>query len=106
MMHRLSGWQRLGLIISVFWIVGSFFAIRFWEYNEAVDYASTVLSRCTAADRTFDECYASTEKWRLAARTIYWPNIFLGSLVPVPLLWLVGWGILKMTHWVKAGFAT
>jgi hypothetical protein len=106
MMQRLSGWQRLGLIISVCWIVGSFFGLRFYQYNEGMNIARAAVGVCTTGGGSFDRCYDSSAALRLIARTIYWPPLLLVSLGPIPLLWLVGWAVIRAGRWLRAGFAT
>jgi hypothetical protein len=104
-MRRLSGWQRLGIVISIIWLVGSVTAVRVSQYSEGLTRAHAGVDICTSFEhRSFDECYAENEPLRQSARTIYWPPILLVAMVPIPVFWLLGWATFKTARWVRAGF--
>jgi hypothetical protein len=104
MMQRLGGWQRLGLIISVCWAVGSFIALRFHLYNQGLSSANAFVGLCTSLQKPFEQCWAENAEYRRIATEFYWPPLLVVSLGPLPFLWLVGWASIKMARWVRAGF--
>jgi hypothetical protein len=106
MMQRLGGWQRLGLIISVCWVVGSFIVLRFYTYRQGISSANAFVGLCTSAGKPFDQCWTEIDEYRRIATEVYWPPLLIVSLGPLPLFWLLGWAIIRTTRWIRAGFVT
>jgi hypothetical protein len=104
MTRRLSGWQRIGVVISVCWLIGSFVGLRLYQYNRGEDSARAFLSLCVTPTKTFDQCWNEILPYRQSAMAPYWPPILFFSMVPIPIFWLVGWGTIKTVRWIKAGF--
>src|SRR6266849_508340 len=105
MMNRLSGWQRLGLVISICWAITSFLGLRIHQYNQGLEQGRAMVGLCTTAGRSFNECWDESSEFRHIAIAPDWPPIFLIALGPIPVFWLLGWAIIKTTRWVRAGFA-
>ncbi len=104
-MQRLSGWQRLGLVLTVCWAVGNFVGLRMYQYNNGLNAAHAALGLCTTAGKAFDQCWSETSDFRRMSIEPYWPPVFLVALGPIPFVWLFGWVIIKTGRWVGAGFA-
>src|SRR3954470_4534814 len=106
MLHRIGGWQRLGLIISICWAVGSFIAFRYHLYNQGVESANAFVGLCVSAGKSFNQCWTDIAEYRRIATQIYWPPLVIVSLGPIAPFWLLGWAVIKTTRWVRAGFAS
>ena len=106
MTHRLGGWQRLGVVISVCWLVGSFVGFRAHQYQQGMDSANAAVRLCSAypAQKTFDQCWDENLPYRQSALAPYWPPILFVSLAPIPLFWFFGWTVIAVVRWVRAGF--
>jgi hypothetical protein len=105
-MRRLSGWQRLGLVVTVCWAVGAFVVVRWFQYHHGLDAANASVGLCTTAGKEFDQCWNENLEFRRAMIEPYWPPVFLVAFGPVPFFWLFGWAVVKTVRWVSAGFAT
>jgi len=107
-MKRLSGWQRLGVVVSVVWLVSSFVWVRWHRYQRDMDIAKEALGLCATSrpndnwQENFNRCWE--ENTPLRKSPFYWPPILAFSLIPIPLFWLFGWAVLGTTRWVRAGF--
>ncbi len=104
-MMRVSGWQRLALVVSICWMVGAFIGMRANQYNNGVSAAQADMMICmNFPNANLQQCRERNGTFRLAMIEWYWPPILLVTLVPVPLFWLFGWLALKTSRWVRAGF--
>ena len=104
-MSRLSGWQRLGLIITVCWVIGSLVGGRLYQRHNDQESVTAMMSLCTAFGKSFSQCWEQTASYRNIVSQPYWPPILLIAFVPVPLFWMFGWAAIKTTRWVRSGFA-
>lgn len=129
---HLNGWQRLGVIASVLWLVGGFFGgvaiyvgdqtapvLAEYQLCEAVAdqkqqnyYRQQAIAQEShapfrAAD-TLDADYAKClrdegEQWNAAITGRWW--VALGfAVVPLLLVWGFAWLCVRLYRWVRAGF--
>jgi hypothetical protein len=111
MTRRLSGWQRIGVVVSVCWFVGSCASSRFIQYHRGLDSAKAAVALCAAFPnqppyKTFDQCWDENSSYRQSALAPYWPLILFLAIVPIPIFWIFGWIALWATRWVRAGFVS
>ena len=114
-MKALSGWQRIGIVISVLWLLG------FPLYLALVDHNSNLDAKIAdwVADCAAHRLQIVPNKDPIAAAEICrqtnplvpmapWDafNMWLALLVwgPVILLWLVSWIVLATVRWIRRGF--
>ena len=46
MKPRLSGWQRIGVVVSILWLVGSFITFSIMQIHAGEELANTVFQLC------------------------------------------------------------
>ena len=112
---RLNGWQRIGIVASVVWVIGG----GFWGNTVGLsqgDYVKLTLEQCLAArsiqpdgtiprDADWGPCYAKFEKdWPEAVKD-HWYYAAAFAFIPIPLAWLVVWGMVSLARWIRAGFS-
>ena len=101
---RLNGWQRIGVVASVLWAIGG----AYWGNNIRLHEGDWVLenySACLHAPHSdWAECEKKLDKdWpaAISGRGLY--AAFVG-LVPIPLGWLMVYGIVALARWIRTGF--
>jgi len=111
----MSGWQRIGIILSIIWLlVGGW-----WGRTLIFDYVgwktSAQLDLCVARNKAqFGEngpyekiwtpCWAEhTSNFTKNAEGHWWTTLAF-ALIPIPFGWLIGWGLIATSRWVKRGF--
>lgn len=101
---RLNGWQRIGFLISVVWLFGG----AFWGNEIGLrqgDWASLQLQSCCAGpNANLDACDQEFRKAWSAAISDHWAYAGFVGIVPIPLGWLIVYGIIALVHWIRAGF--
>jgi hypothetical protein len=100
---KLNGWQRIGVIASVVWVVGSFLYVRKQQMKFGLDYAKFHFDMCMSHSVVAD-CVAKMDKELVTAYQIGWEEVIVYTLLPVPLAWLVAYIAIKIFKWVKKGF--
>jgi hypothetical protein len=118
--RAMSGWQRIGVVISVLWLVGLPIYLQMHEnqriYNLVMNCIDARLPGDAAAGATFDQVlqyctrvYGPYWSWgelvRLFRDDVFvfvWFSGFL--LAPIVLFWLVDWIVLSTVRWVRRGF--
>jgi hypothetical protein len=94
----MSGWQRIGVVVSVLWFVGLpvFFMIA---ANPGVSPAD-VIALFFGTGKAFECGNPCSPSARWDMMFVMW-TFLLG---PIVLLWLVGWIVLGTVRWVRRGF--
>jgi hypothetical protein len=103
---RLSLWQRLGIVLSVVWIIGSFAYCLHRDMSHRSGAAEAVFGLCmTGPSPRLNECQSRYEKTKAdyARIPFYWPNPLILGFGPLPFFWLGGWIFLALTRWVMRG---
>jgi hypothetical protein len=110
----MGGWKRLGIVVSVIWMIGA--PLYFWHsYDaEARKSADDYYERCTKPFTNEsghlsvdDTCLASSDEVmrRFRERPDYgWPAWVLGAAVWLAFGWLAAWGLIATARWVARGF--
>jgi hypothetical protein len=118
----MSGWQRIGVVISVLWILAapSYFVIS--SYQDAGAYYRRCLGRIPDSDtkpedvgKAMQDC--ATEERRMVASPARFMQILLFQedsfegllswgiiLVPIAIFWIIGGIVLATLRWIGRGF--
>ena len=121
----MSGWQRIGVVISVLWLVGpplyvmigDHYRVRGYVVNCSIGREQVIeaherrildiTERRQIEDRCLEE--ASPLSWGKLATLLLWDKqlrliAWFLLLGPIILLWLVGWIVLSTVRWIQRGF--
>jgi hypothetical protein len=112
---RLNGWQRIGIVLSVIWAIWAVFhemdeSLR--RYNEAYGEAfGPVYRECRDKQdregRPADGRACLEEAEPVAMKTVHmesrW-NVAIVALAPIPIAWLLVWGLVALVRWIRRGF--
>ena len=78
------------------------------DYKKASDFMSFSYKVCTDTQALknnfdFDECSKKSEKdfdiWMVGS----WGNVAVIALAPIPILWLIIYGLIKIYRWIRVG---
>jgi hypothetical protein len=102
---HLNGWQRIGIALSVVWLIVGCLYIRHGQLQNAAERSGITYSSCKDAVNDFasSQCIAH-------AGTIYrmyegsWDSAALIALIPIPIAWLFTYGLVAFVRWIRAGF--
>jgi hypothetical protein len=113
-MKRLNGWQRIGVILSVIWLIGGGFlthAIIKDDLSRDVAWQDGVVARLSDADQVAVKARDLSKMSdggllmvrdsidnEVNTRTAVW------TLAPLLLAWLLVYALVWLTRWVRAGF--
>ena len=112
---RLNGWQRIGVVASVCWFVGG----GLWINGLVGDYLGAPvvaeLRRCLEArsiqpdgtipaDTDWGPCNKQFQVAFPIAVAGHWFYAAVYALIPIPIVWLIVWGLVALGRWIRAGF--
>ena len=107
MKMRLNGWQRIGIVASVLWVISG----GLWGNSVGLsqgDYVAEAYKRCLAAHLGQSDdsaaCSAEFKKDWPEAIKYHWHYAAAFAFIPIPLAWLAVWGLVSLVRWVRAGF--
>jgi hypothetical protein len=105
---KLSGWKRLGIVITLAWVAGTF-GYAFWVHiDEQRSFPARVHDACLelTEGKSKEDCTELYEKTRRKSADIPfpWPNPLTLALGPILPFWLAGWMLLALARWVRRGF--
>jgi hypothetical protein len=118
---RLNGWQRIGIVGSVIWVlIGGFLGNK-----AALDYAGETtkhqLDACVSGNRTqlhlnsdanapygqiWTPCWNQFNANYMKNAEGHWWGALIVGLVPIPFAWLIGWCFVALLRWIRAGFSS
>jgi hypothetical protein len=95
---RLNGWQRIGALASVVWVLAGPVYLINKETHHATKQASLSMKACYKEGRkdclkVYDASYAASSTIKAT-----WGNWALFAFVPIVAAWLVVWGIVALLH--------
>jgi hypothetical protein len=110
---RLGGWQRIGVVASVCWIIGGGQWINGLVIDELSAPASKELRGCLAArsiqpdgpipiDSDWGPCFERFSVAFRAAVAGHWVYAAAVTLILIPIVWLVVYGLVVLIRWVRA----
>jgi hypothetical protein len=108
---KINGWQRIGILASVVWMVGAFFYTITQEQRVLGQLNAELHASCfesanrhddkaawqACEDSSVRQMMSDLKQERVEAATV--------ALVPVPLAWGFAYLALFLMRWVKRGFA-
>ena len=112
---KLNGWKRIGIIISVAWILGGgaytyqsgLDSRSKWivAQHVACDNDSAVYHEDAARERAFNECNQIADEGLAIALKEARISAVIVAFAPVPLGWGFAYLFLSLIRWVRKGFA-
>ena len=91
----LSGWQRVGVVLSVVWLLAG----GYWGNSRALhkgDFAVTQFAVCMENSRSPDNasgvCLDQFDRDYAEAIKDHWRDALMVGIVPIPLAWLLVYG--------------
>jgi hypothetical protein len=101
---RLNGWQRIGIVVSVLWVIGG----GIWGNEVGIsegDWAVRAYKRCLETkSNDWPQCDRKFEKEYPEAIKYHWANAAIFAFAPIPIGWLAVWGCVALVRWVRRGF--
>ena len=106
MPRRLRGWTRVGIVLSVVWVLGVFL----WATHELVAASRLVdglYSKCVLVpNHDLSSCDAMATDLRADARLNIFGRTLWLTVVLIPAAWVLVYGLVALCHWVSAGLST
>jgi hypothetical protein len=112
---RLHGWQRIGIVASILWLVAGGLWINSLVIDDLGKFVVAAYSRCPEsrsiqpdgsipADTDWGPCNRKfNADWPVALKN-HWTITAAYTLIPIPLAWLIIYGLVALVRWIKAGF--
>lgn len=100
--------QRAGIVASVVWFFVGFSWTWLDETKQAADFASMLPKMCEekrwAQDPPPpDHCWETYEKDFKVMAPNRWADGLIVGLLPIPLAWLIAFGVVRTTRWTLYG---
>jgi hypothetical protein len=98
---KLNGWKRIGVILSVVWILVAYRITFTRTLNEEIKLHAALSQYCEERHHDSAEC---DQILHTDSRPLAHEEAALVAFVPVPLAWGFIYLVLFLTRWVKRGF--
>jgi uncharacterized membrane protein len=99
--RHLHGWARIGIVLSLVWVtIGSIWALNllFEPVYQNYETCQTLMTaRPSDCQQLFQAQFADARGRRLTA-------IALVGLGPIPVAWLLVYGLVGLVRWIRRGF--
>lgn len=97
---RLTGWRRVGIVLSIIWIVigGS------WGWKHAYDKVDTDFKICVAAVQSAADLEACRDTRNSALAVPRGVSAAVVALGPLIVVWLVGYGFVLLGRRIRRRF--
>lgn len=112
---RLHGWQRVGIVASVIWVLGAGLAQHASDLDRAAAAADMAVMVCqegpwskyATEDLKKPNCWGNEwERAFNAALIGKWDRMAVVAFVPVPIGWLIVYLLVWIGRWVRSGFVS
>ena len=114
-MSRLNGWQRIGIVASVCWfivgglwinslVIGELGAPATAAYRACLEARSIQPDGTVPRDTDWGPCSERFKRDYVAAVADHWRWAAFFTLTPIPIVWLIVYGLIALVRWIKAGF--
>ena len=102
---RINGWQRIGIVLSITWIIGAAYVSRQQEMKTAENILNFQFNDCwQSKEYDFKTCSDKRGETWLILMKPHWSNHAFYSLTPAVLGWLFVYMMLGIYRWVRRGF--
>jgi hypothetical protein len=102
---RLNGWQRIGIVLSILWIVGVL--IYTWDSyrdmtarHDKLHYSCLFSLDTKVTKETCDEVYDVSQ---MVTASVSQEKLLRG-LAPIPIAWLLVYIVVWTVRWIRRGF--
>lgn len=113
---RLNGWQRIGVIASVSWfvigglwinslVIADLGASATANYSACLSARSIQPDGSVPADTDWGPCSKKFAVDFPVAVADHWTYAVVYTAIPIPIVWLIVYGMVGLVRWVRAGFA-
>jgi hypothetical protein len=105
-LRRLSGWQRIGVVLSVLWCAWSVLSYMM-QYAAGRASSASLDQEICLYDKQRNPALDCSDAWSKSFNefaALNWNDLLLTTLVPVLLAWLAAWIIFLTFRWVRTGF--
>ena len=109
---HLNGWQRIGIALSVGWVLWGGYDGLISNSSRAVLTNKSAYETCyffETAQKTYDiqKCEAQAETAEKEVRAQAWDEVLSGgtiALVSVLVAWLIAYALVAIVRWTRHGF--
>lgn len=111
---RLNGWQRIGIVLSIAWMVGAPIYMDKVGHQRLRDIELSLISLCTTAgsklpsEERIGKCIkdgsADADKYRDIFIKPPLTIFFKYGVLPVPVFWALSYFVIFVINWVRRGF--
>lgn len=104
---KLNGWKRIGIVVSVAWILGAGTRTLIVVEDADIKTASGLTLSCEEAQnwRWSLECDNRSTDYLAESKYHGWIGAGAVAFIPVPMGWGFAYLILFLVRWIKRGFA-
>src|SRR5271168_1763380 len=108
-MVKLSGWKRLGIVVSVLWGVGAYIHTVNAKSDSDMRFAGAITDSCLERNGGQEigdnECLKRGEQYVIRMLPFDREEAAFVALAPIPLGWGFVYLVLFVVRWVKRGFS-
>ena len=100
----LNRWQRIGVVMSILWVLGAASFERGSQVDAATSSAQSIYRMCLDMEEAQSEdCSKEFHKNFVDFLRPNWSNIAFIAITPVILGWVLIFIIIRVYRWIKAG---
>jgi hypothetical protein len=112
--RRLSGWHRIGIIVSCLWVLGAGFYQRNADLRAADEFSQLSYNIRAERERIHQQrdpnysghCVKNAVTDYQARLQGSWGNVAFVAFAPISVAWMLVYLVLAIVRWVRAGFGT
>jgi hypothetical protein len=99
--RRLHGWARIGIVLSTLWaVIGSLWALNLLFEPVYQNYATCQ----TLISASPSDCQELFQTQLADARGRMFAAVALVGLGPIPVAWMLVYGLVGLVRWIRRGF--
>ena len=105
---RLNGWQRVGIVASVAWAIGAWIYTTHSFERQAGANSKESIESCVNREMDRGALTGDCVDLAMEGRRLDLLNknetAAFNALVPIPIAWLLVYGLLGLVRWIRRGF--